>query len=362
VTPPLLEAFLELRRREFPLGAREYAAVLDALARGLASSRPELTFLCQTLWAKSRSEQTEVADVLNRLLPVEPEIDRVERALDSVARQPGSQRGKKRREQEPSLGETVNRLIPTIRSKLGMEDAAGPAYEPGGSIVLPQLDYARVRDLDWIGSLPVTRRQMKRAWQYYRRMARSGAAVELDLERTLARVNREGVLREPVMVPRRVNQARLLILSDEGGSMVPFRSVVAHLLASARVGGFSRTSIYYFHDIPQDVVFREPWLSDPISLASACEPYQGAGMLIVSDGGAARGNRDAERIDRTIGTIETLRRFSPHIAWLNPMPRSRWPRSSAGSIQTMGRIPMFQLDRAGLDRAVDVLRGRRSAA
>ena len=144
--------------------------------------------------------------------------------------------------------------------------------------------------------------------------------------------------------------------------MVPFRSVVGHLLDSARGGGFARIGIYYFHDIPEEVVFCEPWLGDPVPLEAACEPYRGAGLLIVSDGGAARGNRDAERVEKTVAAIEALRRFSPHLAWLNPMPPSRWTRSSAGSIQVMGRIPMFPLDRAGLDRAVDVLRGRRRAA
>jgi uncharacterized protein len=59
--------------------------------------------------------------------------------------------------------------------------------------------------------------------------------------------------------------------------------------------------------------------------------------------------------------LDCLRSFSPHVAWLNPMPQLRWARSSAAEIRQQGRIAMFSLDRQGLDRAVDVLRGRRTA-
>ena len=67
---PLLDVFLELRQREFPLGVREYLLALDALACGLGvGSREDLVFVCQTLWAKSVEEQLHVKDVLDRLLP-----------------------------------------------------------------------------------------------------------------------------------------------------------------------------------------------------------------------------------------------------------------------------------------------------
>lgn len=361
--PPLLEVFLELRRREFPLGIPEYNALLAAIEGGLASSRIELEFLCQTLWAKSHAEQAEVREVLSRWLPAAPNEQAIERALAEVENEAETPVHKGARKAAEKVGESLGRVVRTIRRKESEtgEPTASNALQSGGPIVLPKVDYSVGREFDWTGSLPVTRRQMKRAWQYYRRMARAGAAVEIDLERTLQRVEREGVLLQPVLRPRRVNHARLLILADEGGSMAPFRAVIAPLLSSAQTVGFARSSVYYFHDIPESNVFAKPWLSDPVPLLSACHAFRGAGILIVSDAGAARGNRDAMRVSRTVEALDSLRTFSPHLAWLNPMPQFRWARSSAAEIRHKGRVAMFALDRPGLDRAVDVLRGRRTA-
>lgn len=359
---PLLEVFLELRRREFPLGIPEYNALLAAVEGGFASSRSELEFLCQTLWAKSRSEQAEVREVVNRWLPPPPDEGAIEQALDEVASEAESPVHKGSRKAAEKLGEGLGRLVRTIRRKepaANGEPADGSALQSGGPIMLPKVDYSAGRDINWAGSLPVTRRQMKRAWQYYRRMARAGPPIEIDLERTLQRVEREGVLLQPVLRPRRVNHARLLILADEGGSMAPFRAVIAPLLSSAQTVGFARTGVYYFHDIPESSVFAKPWLGDPVRLPTACHPFHGAGILIVSDAGAARGNRDGARVARTVEALDCLRSCSPHVAWLNPMPQFRWARSSAAEIRQKGRVAMFPLDRQGLDRAVDVLRGRR---
>jgi len=43
---------------------------------------------------------------------------------------------------------------------------------------------------------------------------------------------------------------------------------------------------------------------------------------------------------------------------VNPTPASRWPNTSAAAIRRECAVPMFTLDRAGLDAAVDVMRGR----
>jgi uncharacterized protein len=364
VKPPLLDVFLELRRREFPLGIPEYEALLAAMEGGLASSRSKLEFLCQTLWAKSRAEQAEVREVLSHCLPPLPDDGGIERALGEVESEAASQPRKGACKVAEEVGEKLGHMVRSIRRRQPAstgEPSAANALQPGGPIMLPKLDYSAGRDIDWAGSLPVTRRQMKRAWQYYRRMARAGPPVEIDLERTLQRVEREGVLVQPVLRPRRINHARLLILADEGGSMAPFRGVIAPLLSSAQTVGFARTGVFYFHDIPEATVFAKPWLGDPVALGAACHPFHGAGILIVSDAGAARGNRDAARVARTVAALDCLRSFSPHVAWLNPMPQLRWARSSAAEIRQQGRIAMFSLDRQGLDRAVDVLRGRRTA-
>src|SRR4051812_31728452 len=75
---PLLEIFLELRRRNFPLGVPEYQLAQRALSGPAeVDTRTDLLFLCQTLWAKSEEELAAVADALERVLPQQPTEDEV---------------------------------------------------------------------------------------------------------------------------------------------------------------------------------------------------------------------------------------------------------------------------------------------
>jgi uncharacterized protein with von Willebrand factor type A (vWA) domain len=192
-------------------------------------------------------------------------------------------------------------------------------------------------------------------------MSRVGQQVDFDVKATVEQLHREGTLVEPVLVPRRTNQARMLILEDIGGSMVPFRYVTQSLSGSARHAGLARVDVRYFHDSPRGVVFRDPELLDPLSVEEAAAPFIDAGILIYSDAGAARGNIDPLRIRHTDDLLATLRRYTAAIAWLNPVPRHRWPGTTAAAIANLerGGVPMFPLDQAGLIGTINVLRGRR---
>jgi hypothetical protein len=117
--------------------------------------------------------------------------------------------------------------------------------------------------------------------------------------------------------------------------------------------------VFFFHDVPADVVFREADLWDAVPLAEALRPFAAGAVLVVSDAGAARGNRDDQRAKRTCQAVAALRRVTPRLAWLNPVPRPRWPATTAEMIRQECAVPMFALERrAELDAAMDVLRGR----
>jgi uncharacterized protein with von Willebrand factor type A (vWA) domain len=188
-------------------------------------------------------------------------------------------------------------------------------------------------------------------------MQRSGPPTELDVEATAARLGRDGVLTAPVLVPRRRNQAMVALLVDEGGSMVPFRRLTRALLDSARQGGLSRADVFFFHDVPGETVFREPTLRGPVSREEALRPFAASGVLIVGDAGAARRGNDPVRVERTRQAVAAVRAVTPRVAWLNPVPVPYWRGTTAAACRRAG-VPMFPLDRTGLDAAMDVLRGR----
>ena len=82
----------------------------------------------------------------------------------------------------------------------------------------------------------------------------------------------------------------------------------------------------------------------------------GADVVLLSDGGAARGRYDLLRLLDTIAFMKALRTFTQRYVWLNPLPEHYWENTTAAQIAR--HVPMFPLTRDGLHRAVNVLHGK----
>jgi uncharacterized protein with von Willebrand factor type A (vWA) domain len=206
---------------------------------------------------------------------------------------------------------------------------------------------------------PLTRRQMKQSWRFLRRMVRTGTPTELDIEATLDQISRQGICLEPVLVPRRVNQSRLLLLIDQDGSMVPFHGFSELLAETAMRGGrLENANVYYFHNCPMDYLYGDRYFHQAEIIDDVLNTVQSSytGVLIFSDAGAARSALNAERLDVTTAFLTMLKQRVRYIAWLNPVPSTRWTGTTANQIAQV--VPMFELNRRGLDQAISILRGR----
>ncbi|MEH2396350.1 VWA domain-containing protein [Nostoc sp.] len=207
--------------------------------------------------------------------------------------------------------------------------------------------------------LPVTQRQMKQLWRHLRRMIREGVPTELDVEATIKQIGHQGTFLEPVIVPRRVNRTELLLLIDQDGSMMPFHSLSQRLVETALRGGrLGRSNIYYFHNCPVEYLYQDPnhQQAELIENVLVQLRQERTVVLIFSDAGAARGGLNPERVDLTGAFVKQLKQSVRYIAWLNPMPRSRWLGTTAGEIAHL--IPMYEVNRRGVQDTIDVLRGR----
>ena len=234
---------------------------------------------------------------------------------------------------------------------------------------------------------PVTHREIGQAWRRLRRPIRSGPPVELDVDATVQRRSRIGVATPPVIVPRRRNVARLLLLIDRQGSMAPYHPFIEHVTSSILDAGWlERVDIYYFHDVPaqgadQSVMPRDDLFPRLDGILSAIRPltdgyvYEDPGCtrpiavldvlgtissvdhaVLISDVGAARGRYDPVRLLDTLAFLKGLRERTARHVYLNPVPSSEWAGSTAE--QLARHSPMFPLDREGMYRAVNVLRGQ----
>ena len=170
--------------------------------------------------------------------------------------------------------------------------------------------------------------------------------------------------------------------------MTPFHSYVDEVCRAIRQAGRLRqVGVFYFHDTPlegadssvldplqgelfpsldpvladvpaltQGTLMSDTDLMSPTSARDVVSEHgRGAAVMILSDGGAARGRYDLLRLLDTVAFLKG-RRMSDRLVWLNPLPPTAWTASTAAEIAR--HVPMFSMDRDGCARAVNVLRGQ----
>ena len=395
---PLLNLFTRLREAGLPLGIQEYESLLSALQAGFglpnqgiesiepADAQAALKQLCKTLWLKSlddapvfdyyfsnimampakgpsfvekqpsRAQSTPSAPPIEDVdKPVEPIAEPTKLPVEANEPQSTALRSNK---PEPAAdsGTSPDTTSPEspfkmaedeIQTTLTVLEATNRDDEIPANRFIMTSDY-----------FPVTKRQMKQSWRYLRRPSRDGPAIELDIDATVREAGRQGVLVEPILVPRRMNRAELLLLIDQNGSMIPFYALSRRLVKTAKRGGrLGWLNTYYFHNCPVDVLYHDPYHSAKEAIPNVLQQLhtKQAAVLIFSDAGAARGGFNRERLQLTNQFLIQLKTRIRSIAWLNPVPSSRWAGTTAAPIA--GLVPMFDINRQGFHQAIDVLRG-----
>ncbi|MDZ8226516.1 hypothetical protein [Nostoc sp. ChiVER01] len=369
---PLLDIFNNLRSRHgLPLGVEEYLVVVRSLEAGFGiSDRQELEQLCCMLWAKSEEENRLIRRLFEQMWkqieshPVNFDSPTQKNSQNSIDQTPSSTdtpnsishsftQKNSQISEEPSIDEPLPDLETTPTITPEPVQAVQAMRSSRGDRELKRPRYMLLTEY-----FPVTKRQMKQCWRYLRRPVRQGVATELDVEATVAKIGREGILLQPVMMPPRTNRTDLVLLIDQEGSMVPFHDLSRQLVETAQRGGRLRTTnVFYFHDYPDEYLYRHPAMLDAKAVSEVLEEIgERAAVLIISDAGAARGNFDQERVDNTKAWIEQLQQSVRYFAWLNPMPSECWRQTTAGEIARF--VPMFEMSPQGMNAAISVLRGR----
>jgi uncharacterized protein with von Willebrand factor type A (vWA) domain len=340
-----LDLFTRLHDSGFNIGVGELLALHRAVEGGWGNASPdELRRVARLIWCNSRQEQAEF-DLQWQALAAASRLGAAAPRPEPPAPTPAPER-------EP-MEPPTSYQPPESRAPLERhpELAALPVRAP--------FTPAPVTGEESIQSYwPLSRRAMVYAWRYLRRPVADGPADVLDVAATVAHTAQQGFYLAPVYRPRVRNHAHLLLLVDQGGSMAPFHRFTRDLVESAQQGStLARVEVYYFHNVFAERVYRDPQRTDALPLdAALAECDAETSVLIVSDAGAARGRRDRARIRLTALALADLKSRTPLLAWLNPMPRTRWRGASAEIIA--GLAPMHPMDADGLSAAIDQLRGQ----
>jgi uncharacterized protein with von Willebrand factor type A (vWA) domain len=374
--PPsaVVQVFRQLQTRQRGLGYEDLLALRQALRAGFGlESRDKFVELCVALWAKSPSE----AAIVRMLFARQDLADWYRPAAPVITGQ--------------SEKLAVPRLLPTAEAE--SEPRPVPIEAPLTTAPVrvagvPPLPVRTSRRIVLAFEFPLTQRAIAQTFRRLRQPVRTGAATELDVDATVTRRARLGVASPPVLVARRRNVARLILLIDRQGSMAPLHPYLDYVRdAIAEQGRLETVVVRYFHDSPcdradqkimvrlrglfptldevlsdveprsQGVVFTDPELLCPEAVDGVLdETWPGAGVLILSDAGAIRRSYNAERLVTAVAFARANRQRGHRLVWLNPVPREQWKGSTADEIRR--HVAMFALNRSGLHQAVDVLRGK----
>jgi len=349
--------YLRLVSAGMPISVRDYQDALVALRSGDGQhSREELRWLCETLWARTEQEAMLMARLF-RDLP-RPSSSHVERLTGAAGRQephrdPHGPASSQERRSEEAAETPADSESQTPAVEFGAPSETG--------IGLPRAHApARFHETFILTPRPLlTLRALIIAWRRFRLSQRSGPKVELDVDSTVAEQCRRGTLVEPVFVPARRNQARIVVLVDGSPSMIVWRQTTKLLVESLSWSLFADAAAYYFDNVPEDVLFDGAALTRPVELKTVLERHPRSTLLIVSDSGAARGKRNHQRIRQVREFVDGTKDVWQRMVWLNPMRHGRWKGSTAESVASL--VPMFELSEDGLILAVDHLRGKTAA-
>ncbi|GAB1544617.1 hypothetical protein NUACC21_72930 [Scytonema sp. NUACC21] len=384
----LLILFNKLRSYGFPLGVDDYMLALQALQGGFGmGDRQTLERLCCTLWTKSEQEARLLNRLFNEVLAQpqthvnqsstkEPVKSAIQIPKEPETPQPSNLSTKP----QETVGSSTSTPVSEESNQAPLEnqptqppkpvaEPSPPAdivqeIEPEQVIQAVRSNQSNSFEISYYPTdlsaeyLPVTSREIKQGWRFLRRRVREGTLEELDIAGTIEKNCRYGILPEPVMVPRYTNQVKLVLLVDQGGSMIPFHHLSRQLIDKAKRGGnIKQTSVYYFQNYPEKYLYSDPTRLKAQLITNFLESIdKKTSVLIVSDAGAARGNYNPERVKDTQEFIKQLQQSVNYYAWLNPMPNDSWKYTTAGEIARF--VPMFEMSREGLSAAINTLRGR----
>jgi uncharacterized protein len=339
--------FLRLRQRGYSLGVDEYRAALEAVECGYGDSEEALLELVQILWCHSRSQQMQVIPIWQTLQRDMEKEQLFRREVEVVT---DADLGEQR-EEEYHTPLTETELVTEVRERSPLPDVSVLPIQA------PFVPMERADILSLQNYFPVSRRSMVYGWRFLLRPVADGCRTVVDLGATIRRVTEQGYYLAPVYRRQQRNAARLLLLIDQNGSMMPFHRFARDLVETAKEESpLQDVLVFYFQNVPADHVYQDVYLTSPVLMQDVLEQCdQDTSVLVVSDGGAARGYRRQERIQNTTRFLLKLGKRTTYIAWLNPMSRSRWVGSSAEILAYL--VPMFQVDRSGFDGAIDALRG-----
>src|SRR5260370_22475724 len=265
--------FLELRAAKVPASLREFLSLLEAMQQWVARCDiDEFYFLARTALVKDERHLDRFDRVFGQYFkgietPSDPQTELPEEWLKKLGERYLTA-------EEKALVEALggwDKLMETLRQRLaeqkgrhqggkkwigtaGTSPFGAEGYNPEGVRMGPKSagnrtavkvwDRREFRNLD--ETIELGTRNIKLALRRLRKVARTGAPEELDLDGTIKGTAHKGYL-DILMRPERHNTVKVLLFLDVGGSMDWHIKATEELFSAARAE-FKHMEHFYFHN------------------------------------------------------------------------------------------------------------------
>ena len=384
--------FSELRKAAVPVSLKEYLALMEAMAAGVAAWQvDDFYYLARAALVKDERHLDRFdrvfGQVFKGLEPPEGEAAPVAEIPEEWLRRLAELHLTEEEKHQIEAMGGFEKLMEQLRRRLAQQQGrhqggskwigtAGTSpygaygYNPEGVRIgqdgsrhrraVKVWDRREFRNLD--DTVEIGTRNIKLALRRLRKFARQGAADSLDLSGTIGATARNGGWLDVRYEPERHNAVKVLLFLDVGGSMNDFVLLTEELFSAAR-SEFKHLEYYYFHNCPYEAVWRDNrrrW-DETVSTVDVLHTYPpDYRLILVGDaamnpyeishpGGSVEHWNDepgALWLQRLLGSFARA-------AWLNPTPDRFWAYTpSIQMVRDLMEGRMYPLTLDGLDRAM----------
>lgn len=208
-------------------------------------------------------------------------------------------------------------------------------------------------------------RGIKIALRRLRKLARTGAEDEFDINSTIDKTAKSGGLLDIIMRPERRNTVKVLLMLDSGGSMDAHVKVCEELFSAAR-SEFKHLETYYFHNFIYDGLWKEHnrRMSERIDTFDLMHKYShDYRVIFVGDATMApyeitHAGGSVEHWNEEAGAVWLQRMMDTFdkVIWINPTPQDTWEYSnSVGLTRKLVDEQMFPLTIRGIEDGMNFL-------
>jgi uncharacterized protein with von Willebrand factor type A (vWA) domain len=196
-------------------------------------------------------------------------------------------------------------------------------------------------------------RQLQQGVRTMRRQVVDKSKKMIDLEASIQKASRQGFLENLEYRHGHTWVTDLLIIVDQGFSMMAFKPFSDQLISIMEEDYDILDLVYFYKEMPYQYLYLDRSHLEAVSISEVAEA-RSQSVLIISDGGAATGRIEGDRVEQTVQFLAQIRKH--RVAWLNPMPRERWTDTSAEYIAQYTN--MFYLDSTELVNAVKIFKAK----